>query len=79
MPWIETAVSGRSVCRATECKKNGIKIEKDELRMGTWVEIQERGSWQWKHWYDHTVYVLTFLAMVKFSQARKLMHGLGVV
>ncbi|KIN07976.1 hypothetical protein OIDMADRAFT_110631 [Oidiodendron maius Zn] len=48
--WLETASSGRAVCRATECKKNGIKIDKDELRMGTWVEFEERGSWQWKHW-----------------------------
>jgi hypothetical protein len=79
MSWIETAVSGRSVCRATECKKNEIKIEKDELRMGTWVEFKERGGWQWKHWYDHTAYALYFLAMMKIFNARKLMHILGDV
>ncbi|RDW66770.1 hypothetical protein BP5796_09519 [Coleophoma crateriformis] len=47
---VEVAVSGRAGCKATECKHAGIKIEKGELRVGTWVEIGGHGSWQWRHW-----------------------------
>ncbi|KAG4029154.1 hypothetical protein MFRU_017g00900 [Monilinia fructicola] len=47
---VELAVSGRAGCNNKECKDAGVKILKDELRLGTWVEINERGSWQWKHW-----------------------------
>ena len=46
----EYAVSGRAICKATECKKNGVKIGKGELRHGTFVEIMEHQSWTWKHW-----------------------------
>jgi serine/threonine-protein kinase ATR len=48
----EPEVSGnnRAGCRDSECKKRGDKILKGELRFGTWVEIQEHGSWAWKHW-----------------------------
>lgn len=28
-----------------------MKIQKDELRFGTLVEIKEKQSWQWRHWY----------------------------
>lgn len=48
--FIETASSGRAICKATECKSNGIKIEKDDLRLGSWVTYEDRGSWAWKHW-----------------------------
>ncbi|RAL58644.1 hypothetical protein DID88_003008 [Monilinia fructigena] len=37
-------------CNNKECKDAGIKILKNELRLGTWVEINDRGGWQWKHW-----------------------------
>ncbi|KAB8296738.1 hypothetical protein EYC80_002158 [Monilinia laxa] len=47
---VELAVSGRAGCNNKECKDAGIKILKNELRLGTWVEINDRGSWQWKHW-----------------------------
>lgn len=30
----ETALSKRAGCQATECKKNGVKIDKDDLRLG---------------------------------------------
>lgn len=46
----EVAKLGQAVCKATECKKAGIKIGKGELRLGTWVEIQGHGGWQWRHW-----------------------------
>jgi len=38
------------VCRDTVCKNEGVKIEKGELRLGTWVAFEDRGSWTWKHW-----------------------------
>ncbi|CCU77469.1 zf-PARP type zinc finger protein [Blumeria hordei DH14] len=48
---IEVASSGRAGCQSTDCKKAGTKIAKDELRMGTWVDIPDRGgSWRWRHW-----------------------------
>ncbi|KAH8660782.1 poly polymerase and DNA-ligase Zn-finger region-domain-containing protein [Tricladium varicosporioides] len=47
---VETASSGRAGCQATECKKAGLKIDKDDLRFGVWVDFQDRGSWQWRHW-----------------------------
>ncbi|MCJ1396933.1 hypothetical protein MMC11_000125 [Xylographa trunciseda] len=51
MPFrLEYALSGRAGCKATECKKQGIKIDKGELRHGTFLEIQEHQSWAWKHW-----------------------------
>ncbi|MCJ1282586.1 hypothetical protein MMC26_001911 [Xylographa opegraphella] len=51
MPFrLEYAPSGRAGCKATECKKNGVKIDKGELRHGTFLEIQEHQSWAWKHW-----------------------------
>ncbi|TVY46372.1 PARP-type zinc finger-containing protein [Lachnellula occidentalis] len=47
---VETASTGRATCVATECKKAGIKIDKDDLRFGVWVEIKGNGSFRWKHW-----------------------------
>ncbi|CAG8957701.1 hypothetical protein HYFRA_00000036 [Hymenoscyphus fraxineus] len=46
----KTASSGRAVCKATDCNKNKIKIGKDELRFGVWVETKDYSSWAWKHW-----------------------------
>ncbi|KAF7922069.1 uncharacterized protein EAE98_008280 [Botrytis deweyae] len=47
---VELATTARAGCQNKECKDNGVKIQKNELRLGTWVEIQEHGGWQWKHW-----------------------------
>lgn len=44
----ETAASGRSKCKQTTCNKS--VIAKDTLRLGTWLEINARGNWAWKHW-----------------------------
>ena len=46
----ETALSGRAVCIATECKDAKIKIEQHDLRLGVWVNYEDHGSWKWKHW-----------------------------
>lgn len=51
----ELAKSARAGCKNTECKKEGLKIEKGEIRVGTWVEIKEHGGWQWRHWYVHFI------------------------
>lgn len=54
----ETALSGRAVCKAGKCKEAGVKIEKDELRLGTWIEFKNGGaSWQWRHWYGWPIYI----------------------
>ncbi|PQE07395.1 kinase rad3 protein [Rutstroemia sp. NJR-2017a WRK4] len=46
----ERAVSGRATCNNKECKDAGVKIGKDELRLGTWVETKDHASWHWRHW-----------------------------
>ncbi|CAG8978181.1 hypothetical protein HYALB_00013172 [Hymenoscyphus albidus] len=46
----KTASSGCAVCKATDCNKIKIKIGKDELRFGVWVETRDYASWAWKHW-----------------------------
>jgi len=46
---LERASTGRAGCVGKKpCK--GTKIEKGELRFGTWVVIQEHGGWKWRHW-----------------------------
>ncbi|APA11355.1 hypothetical protein SS1G_11605 [Sclerotinia sclerotiorum 1980 UF-70] len=47
---VELATTARAGCNNMECKDAGIKIQKNELRLGTWVEIRDYGGWQWKHW-----------------------------
>lgn len=47
---IEISPNNRAGCNDTVCKKEAVKILKNEIRFGTWVEIQDRGSWKWKHW-----------------------------
>ncbi|KAJ8069462.1 hypothetical protein OCU04_003116 [Sclerotinia nivalis] len=47
---VELATTARAGCNNMECKNAGIKIQKNELRLGTWVEIKDHGGWQWKHW-----------------------------
>ncbi|KAF7862549.1 hypothetical protein EAF04_007422 [Stromatinia cepivora] len=47
---VELATTARAGCNNLECKNAGIKIQKNELRLGTWVEIKDHGGWQWKHW-----------------------------
>ncbi|KAL8963770.1 MAG: hypothetical protein Q9193_000017 [Seirophora villosa] len=44
------AKSKRAVCRNTECKKQSIKIDKGELRLGSWVDYGENQGFAWKHW-----------------------------
>ncbi|KJZ74838.1 hypothetical protein HIM_05747 [Hirsutella minnesotensis 3608] len=47
---IELSPNARAGCKDTVCKANATKIAKGEIRFGTWVEIQDHGSWGWKHW-----------------------------
>ncbi|KAF4553692.1 Poly(ADP-ribose) polymerase and DNA-Ligase Zn-finger region-containing protein [Elsinoe fawcettii] len=54
MPYrFEIAAQGRAGCQDTQCKKDGIKIQKGELRQGTFVQIPNSdfpASWKWRHW-----------------------------
>ncbi|KAG6003023.1 hypothetical protein E4U43_000979 [Claviceps pusilla] len=47
---VEISPNNRAGCKDSVCNKEKIKITKGEIRFGTWVEIQEHGSWAWKHW-----------------------------
>ncbi|KKY37634.1 putative protein kinase rad3 [Diaporthe ampelina] len=47
---IEVSPNNRAGCNDTLHKKEKVKIMKGEPRFGTWVEIEEHGSWRWKHW-----------------------------
>ncbi|EGZ76639.1 zf-PARP-domain-containing protein, partial [Neurospora tetrasperma FGSC 2509] len=46
----EVSKNNRAGCKDSVCKKEAVKITKGELRLGTWVEINEHGGWQWRHW-----------------------------
>ncbi|GAB0136224.1 hypothetical protein EsDP_00004535 [Epichloe bromicola] len=47
---VEISPNNRATCKDTVCKKEQVKITKGEIRFGSWIEIQEHGSWSWKHW-----------------------------
>jgi hypothetical protein len=51
---VEVSPNRRAGCVDTKCKKEGRKIDKDEVRFGTWVEVQgasfQSQSWKYKHW-----------------------------
>ncbi|QPG96302.1 hypothetical protein C2857_003798 [Epichloe festucae Fl1] len=47
---VEISPNNRATCKDTVCKKEQVKITKGEIRFGSWVEVQEHGSWSWKHW-----------------------------
>ncbi|KAK9448102.1 uncharacterized protein V1518DRAFT_419656 [Limtongia smithiae] len=51
MPYrVEIAKQSRATCRGKECKVNGTKIEKGELRLGVFLQGTEFQAWQWRHW-----------------------------
>ncbi|ORX35402.1 poly polymerase and DNA-ligase Zn-finger region-domain-containing protein [Kockovaella imperatae] len=46
---LEVSSSNRAACNGKlPCKGN--KIMKGELRLGTWVQIRDNGSFKWRHW-----------------------------
>ncbi|KAH0558555.1 hypothetical protein GP486_004788 [Trichoglossum hirsutum] len=47
---VEISKNARAGCKNTACKAKNIKIQKDELRFGSLVEVKEHQSWSWKHW-----------------------------
>ncbi|KAH0495667.1 hypothetical protein TgHK011_009202 [Trichoderma gracile] len=47
---IEISPNKRAGCTDTVCKQGEVKIQKGELRFGSWTIIREHGSWRWKHW-----------------------------
>ncbi|KAI7346744.1 hypothetical protein KC336_g22802, partial [Hortaea werneckii] len=47
---IEVCPNNRATCSATQCKKDGVKILKGELRQGVVVMFQDKQSWKYRHW-----------------------------
>jgi hypothetical protein len=47
---LEVASSGRAGCQNKECKDEKIKIDKGDLRLGTWVDNEKFQSFFWRHW-----------------------------
>lgn len=51
----EVSPNNRAGCQDAQCKKNGVKIMKGEIRFGVWVEGQAQGrefqGFKWRHWY----------------------------
>ncbi|KAL8785965.1 MAG: hypothetical protein Q9213_003041 [Squamulea squamosa] len=47
---VELSASARAICRTAECKSQKVKIGKNELRFGVWVDYGENQSWAWRHW-----------------------------
>ncbi|KAL4870932.1 hypothetical protein BDV12DRAFT_164939 [Aspergillus spectabilis] len=47
---IDQAPTSRAGCKNKECKDEGIKILKGELRFGTWVDTENFQSFFWRHW-----------------------------
>lgn len=48
--YTEQASTGRAGCKNKECKDQGIKILKGELRHGSWVDTERFQSYFWRHW-----------------------------
>ena len=48
--YIEISPTNRAGCQNAECKSEGIKIQKGQLRLGILVQIQENQTMRWKHW-----------------------------
>lgn len=46
----EVSTTSRAGCKNTECKRDGIKIQKGQLRYGAFITGPDWQSWAWKHW-----------------------------
>lgn len=47
---VEISPNNRAGCQDPVCKASQTKLLKGEIRFGSWKEINEHGSWSWKHW-----------------------------
>lgn len=49
---VEHSVSNMATCQQAACKREGTRIAKGELRIGThtWFEADEKYVWLWRHW-----------------------------
>ncbi|EED19887.1 conserved hypothetical protein [Talaromyces stipitatus ATCC 10500] len=47
---IEESPNKRAGCSVKACKDHKIKIQKGELRLGTWVDTERFQSWSYRHW-----------------------------
>lgn len=64
-----TESSGKIPCKGT-------KIEKGDLRMGTWVEIKGNGSFKWRHW--GCVLSPAYVCIQKTTRSKRLIFFPGV-
>ncbi|RAO64493.1 uncharacterized protein BHQ10_000505 [Talaromyces amestolkiae] len=55
---IEESPNKRAGCKVKACKDHNIKIQKGELRLGTWVDTERYQSWSYRHWGCVTIKVL---------------------
>ena len=46
----EISATKQAGCQAPHCKKEGVKIQKGEIRQGVLVTINEHSSMKWRHW-----------------------------
>ncbi|KAL4810004.1 hypothetical protein BDV18DRAFT_51707 [Aspergillus unguis] len=47
---IEQAKTSRAGCQNKECKDQKVKIQKGELRFGSWVDSERIQAFFWRHW-----------------------------
>ncbi|KXL47114.1 hypothetical protein M433DRAFT_152997 [Acidomyces richmondensis BFW] len=47
---LEISPNNRATCSATQCKKEGVKIKKGEIRQAVLVPFQDHQSWKYRHW-----------------------------
>ena len=48
---LEYSDSSRAKCNGPACSKEGNKIQKGEIRIGTFVDTGQFASFRWRHWY----------------------------
>jgi hypothetical protein len=49
---LEHSISDRAGCQKAKCRREGVKIQKGELRLGTNGFWEQEQKWRmtWKHW-----------------------------
>ena len=48
---LEYSDNNRAKCNGPTCSKEGNKILKGEIRLGTYVDTGQFASFKWRHWY----------------------------
>lgn len=72
LSFTEISANARALCQNKECKDSGVKIQKQELRFGTYVTLNIKGneasSWKWKHWYLHFDFMVVRLCLADLQR-----------